>query len=140
MQCFFGSEVREDGRYTCEYCGRLVVTKDWPPWKIHATCREPSTRPLPGTELMRLLKELDIKPIQSCKCNARASEMNSKGVEWCKANKTHIAGWLKEAALESSWLTVFAAAGGLIAQSWFKPFSPFESIVTEAIRRSENTP
>ena len=34
----------------------------------------------------------------NCPCNARADEMDRRGIEWCEANIDTIVGWLREQA------------------------------------------
>jgi hypothetical protein len=65
----------------------------------------------PGTELKKLLKRVGITATGNCSCNARAKQMDLKGVEWCKANVETIVGWLQEEAEKRSlpffeWLAV----------------------------------
>jgi hypothetical protein len=52
----------------------------------------------PGTELKKLLRSYGVRPSAGCKCNARAREMDERGVEWCRQNIATIIGWLKEEA------------------------------------------
>lgn len=52
----------------------------------------------PGSELKRVLKWFGIAAQPNCKCNARAREMDLKGVAWCEENTDTIVGWLKEEA------------------------------------------
>jgi len=52
----------------------------------------------PGAELKRLLKLIDITASPNCSCNARAREMDARGVDWCEANIDTIVGWLREEA------------------------------------------
>jgi len=51
-----------------------------------------------GTELKKLLKLIGITASPTCACNARAKEMNERGIQWCKDNIDTIALWLKEEA------------------------------------------
>ena len=52
----------------------------------------------PGTELSKLLKRFGITATPDCACNARATEMDRQGVEWCEAQLDTIVGWLREQA------------------------------------------
>lgn len=49
-----------------------------------------------GTELKKLLSRINIHPTQNCKCNARAEEMDRRGIAWCELNRGTIMGWLQE--------------------------------------------
>jgi hypothetical protein len=52
----------------------------------------------PGTELKKLLKTIEITAAPNCECNARAREMDARGIDWCEANIDTIVGWLREEA------------------------------------------
>lgn len=55
----------------------------------------------PGTELKALLKTwFGIQATPNCSCNARAKEMDERGVEWCESPEgmATILGWLREQA------------------------------------------
>ena len=49
-----------------------------------------------GTELKKMLGRIGIRSTPSCKCNARAREMDIRGVLWCANNVETIVGWLRE--------------------------------------------
>jgi hypothetical protein len=49
-----------------------------------------------GTELKKLFASIGIQPIANCSCNARARQMNEKGIAWCEENIDLIVSWLKE--------------------------------------------
>jgi hypothetical protein len=49
-----------------------------------------------GTELKKLLGRIGIRSKPSCSCNARAREMDAKGVLWCDNNLETVVGWLRE--------------------------------------------
>lgn len=115
----------------------------------------------PGTEMKRLLKELSI-PAGWCEgCEKRAQSMDTNGVQWCKANRATIVGWLVEAEQKFAadaakaargdgqeptakqiakaqtaqrWRTGWEAAKQLF---WISPVDPHGSFVDEAIRRAE---
>ena len=53
----------------------------------------------PGTELKRILAAAGFSA-SGCQCDARAAEMDAKGVAWCRANTGTIVGWLADAAKE----------------------------------------
>jgi hypothetical protein len=52
----------------------------------------------PGTELKKLLAAVGIQATPTCSCNAKAREMDVRGVDWCEANIDTIVGWLREEA------------------------------------------
>ena len=54
----------------------------------------------PGTELKKLLAGWPFRIVATanCSCNARAAEMDRRGIEWCEANTDTIVGWLREEA------------------------------------------
>ena len=49
-----------------------------------------------GTQLKRMLGKLGINPVGPCKCNARATEMDFRGPDWCEENIETIVDWLRE--------------------------------------------
>lgn len=51
-----------------------------------------------GSELKKLLSYININSSPNCACNARASTMDEKGIQWCKDNKDTIIDWLEEEA------------------------------------------
>jgi hypothetical protein len=52
----------------------------------------------PGTELKKLLGKIGITASPTCSCNARARQMDERGIQWCRDNLDEIAGWLAEEA------------------------------------------
>jgi hypothetical protein len=54
----------------------------------------------PGTELKKNLAgwPFRITASAACSCNARAREMDARGIDWCEANIDTIVGWLREEA------------------------------------------
>lgn len=126
-----------NSRYTCSRCN---VTGEWPSGHVKAKrmCRQRGPTG-PGTCLARLLKEIGVEMTGDCQCFRRASAMDANGIAWCRENKTIIVGWLKEAASESNWSTVFAAGGKLLFSGWWSPLDPFGSIVAESLRRAESS-
>lgn len=53
--------------------------------------------PLPGSELKKLLARFGFFS-GSCACDARATEMDVRGPDWCEKNIDTIVGWLREEA------------------------------------------
>ena len=66
-----------------------------------------------GTELHALIRRFGISDSSTCKCNARVSEMNRNGCEWCENNIDRIVGWLRESAAERG-LPFLDAAGRML--------------------------
>lgn len=58
----------------------------------------PSPQEGAGTELKKLLAMIGITSSPGCACNARAIEMDKKGVEWCRKNVSEIVVWLQSEA------------------------------------------
>jgi hypothetical protein len=93
-----------------------VVSKQGDEWTIDEThpaypvVRTPAPKPevygppkpLPprgaGTAMKGMLKRLGITSSPTCRCNARARDMDSNGLQWCRANLDTISGWLNEEA------------------------------------------
>jgi hypothetical protein len=69
----------------------------------------------PGTELKKLLATVGITASSTCSCNARAAEMNARGVDWCEANINIIVGWLRQEATKRR-LPFLDAAGRLLVK------------------------
>jgi hypothetical protein len=68
----------------------------------------------PGTELKSLLRMVGITSSPSCSCNARAEDMDSKGMKWCLWNVRTIVGWLKEEADKRKLPFSSLGAGALV--------------------------
>lgn len=72
----------------------------------------------PGTELKKLLATIGITAEPTCKCNARAEQMDrmeKQSPGWCEANIDLIVGWLREEA-ERRRLPFVDLAGKLLAK------------------------
>lgn len=72
----------------CQQCGRGIRAAH-----IRRNCTfglaipSVSRRPLPGTELKRLLQDwLGIEPTHGCSCNSMAARMDALGPEWCESD------------------------------------------------------
>jgi hypothetical protein len=63
-----------------------------------------------GTELKQLLAALGISESAGCDCKAKATLMDSKGIEWCEANADEIVGWMRDEAKKRG-IPFFDAAG-----------------------------
>lgn len=72
-----------------------------------------------GTELKNLLAKwpFNIVATPNCSCNARAAEMNRKGIDWCESNIDTITGWLKEEAEKRGLLFIDFAAKLLVKKA-----------------------
>lgn len=113
------ARCRERG-YTLEEVRACIVSEDGDRITVDET--HPSypreARPGvvgPGTELKKLLKKIGITASPGCKCNARAREMDARGVEWCAANLDTIVGWLREES-EKRKLPFVDLAGRLLVK------------------------
>jgi hypothetical protein len=72
----------------------------------------------PGTELKKMLATIGITAEPTCKCNARAAEMDRMEQAfpgWCEANIDLIVGWLREEA-ERRKLPFVDLAGKLLVK------------------------
>ncbi len=77
-----------------------VVSRDGPMWTIdenHPAYPRPRLPPGgAGTELKKLLSLVGIRSSPTCKCNARAAEMDRRGVAWVDKNRATVVEWLRE--------------------------------------------
>ena len=69
----------------------------------HVLYRQRPVEPVPpvggaGTELKAMLATIGIQPKLNCKCNARAKEMDDRGLAWCEQHIEMIVDWLAEEA------------------------------------------
>jgi hypothetical protein len=72
-----------------------------------------------GTELKKMLGRIGIRSTPSCKCNARAREMDARGVAWCADNLETVVGWLREES-ERRKLPFLAPAARLLVRRAIK--------------------
>lgn len=88
------------GKCTCTVDGadilRHVADGACPLGRFDGFEPERATSGGPGTELARLLAWWGIEAEGSCKCMARAAEMDRRGADWCEANNVTVIGWLEE--------------------------------------------
>lgn len=91
----------------------------------------------PGSNLLQLTSDLEMKPTSTCDCVSRAKQMDEWGVDGCREHHGEIIGWLKESFKEVSWADTFRGYRKAKKTKWFRTFAPFESILDEAIRRAE---
>jgi hypothetical protein len=109
IQCHFGflaARCLERG-YTLDEVAACIVARDGdtvtvdtdhPSYPRVARLPEPPVLPAggPGSELKKLLGRIGIRSSPSCKCNARAREMDARGVQWTADNLETVVGWLRE--------------------------------------------
>ncbi|MBX3447940.1 MAG: hypothetical protein KF777_00185 [Planctomycetaceae bacterium] len=122
-------------------------------------------RPAPtygvGSELKKLLAELNIPSAWCETCEGRAALMDAGGPQWCLSNRATIIGWLQEAETRFArhaalvergdgieptekqiakaktaqrWRVGWNAARQLL---WVNPLDPHGSLINEAVRRAE---
>jgi hypothetical protein len=93
--------------YTLDEVMPCVVAQDGDQWTIdtghpaYPSTPKHSALPTaggPGTELKKLLSRVGITSTPTCKCNARAAEMDRQGCDWVEANVDTVVGWLREEA------------------------------------------
>lgn len=115
-------------------CSVSLDVDSWPPYVLrregehlyaidasHEECplgmlsAVPVTRGNPGAELKKILARFGIATAPGCACNARATEMDRQGVDWCEANVDTIVGWLREQA-QARGLPFLDAAGRMLVR------------------------
>jgi hypothetical protein len=82
---------------------------------------KPKARPAggAGTELKKMLGRIGIRSSPSCKCNARAREMDARGVAWCADNQETVVSWLREES-QRRRLPFMAPAARLLVKAAIK--------------------
>lgn len=70
-----------------------------------------------GSSLKSLLGYLGFTAKPSCKCNARAAEMDRRGIDWCEENIDTIVGWLRDEAAKRGLPFVNAGAKLLVKRA-----------------------
>ncbi len=93
---------------------------------------QPKVRSGVGTELKAILAKAGFFGLDGCQCEARASDMDRLGTEWCSENIQTIAGWLEESAKArgipfvrtAAWLLVWAAIAAAKRKSALAPAAP----------------
>ena len=108
----------DEGR-VLEALRKLIGDDDSPGMLVLTVHRKP--KPVgygPGTELKKMLATIGITAEPTCKCNARAEEMDRMEKAfpgWCEANIGVIVGWLREEA-ERRKLPFVDLAGELLVK------------------------
>ena len=108
----------DEGR-VLEALRKLIGDDDSPGMLVLTVQRKP--KPVgygPGTELKKMLATIGITAEPTCKCNARAEEMDRMEKAfpgWCEANIGVIVGWLREEA-ERRKLPFVDLAGKLLVK------------------------
>lgn len=90
--------------------------------------------PRPGTELMRLLRELKVQPKKGCPCNQRRWQMDEWGIDGCHANRATIIAWMQD-GFDLAGLGEKLKAGALALAKGL-PLT-LDGLLDEAIRRAE---
>jgi hypothetical protein len=92
VQCDFqvlSHEVNGTAVVKCVRCGRSVRVKASHVGRVYANCRNQTAavaqtpKAGPGTELSKILKRFGIEPTPTCKCRAKAAQMNAWGCDEC---------------------------------------------------------
>ena len=142
-------------KMTCDVCGRENFDRKGVlgcsychgiPEKVEVTPPIPLVTPVfnqgPGTELKKMLSSVGITPKFGCGCNDRMKTMDSWGVKGCEENFDKIVKWIKDSAKDFGLtnakmieIGVKSVTTGLAFK--VNPFSPFASLVSEAIHRTE---
>lgn len=107
----------------CPQCGFIGPTHDarklcgYQESKESDSADAPAPQHGPGTELKKLLAGWPFRIVATanCSCNAKAAEMDRRGIEWCEANVDEIVGWLREEATRRG-LPFFGAAGRMLVR------------------------
>lgn len=130
-----------DPRYRALYDGTEPETDEQPERPV-APDGVLSRRGLPGTELKKLLATLGLDSVLGCSCNDRARMMDAWGPEGCLDRKQEILGWLRESAKQTTTGAYLKAITKAVTSGMaFKldPFNPVESLLDEAIKRSQTS-
>lgn len=91
-----------------------------------------------GSELEKLIKLIIPTPCKCSGCRDLAFEMNSRGIEWCKANKSMIIRKVWQSYRKLSNAEKISAAARAIKRGIFlNPLNPPASLVDLAIRMAE---
>lgn len=90
----------------------------------------------PGTELKKIIADLELTGVKGCGCGQKASVMDAWGVGGCRANRDTIAKWIKKSLAKVSFGKRLAAYRKLRKADWFSHLDPYGSVVDEAIRRA----
>jgi len=110
----------DEGR-VLEALRKLIGDDDSPGMLVLTVQRKP--KPVgygPGTELKKMLATIGITAEPTCKCNARAEEMDRMEKAfpgWCEANIGVIVGWLREEAERRKLLFVDLAGELLVKRA-----------------------
>src|SRR5262245_13176413 len=111
---------------TCPRCGFRAKAKTW-----RRNCPMAPPDKGAGRHLHDLFTSMGVKACALCSDLAR--EMDSKGVEWCRANHDYIVERIKQNAGGLSWREWFLATGAAALAG----YATIGQMVDEAIRRAE---
>lgn len=91
----------------------------------------------PGTELKALLKSLGLTPLEGCKCNKRARQMDQWGVAGCREHREEILTWLRKEQKKRNWMEKLVAGVAAVKQGLIlNPLDPAAGLLDEAIKRA----
>jgi hypothetical protein len=92
IACDFVAKAEDsEGRVqvVCVRCGRSVRVNASHVGRVYANCRNQTAavaqapKAGPGTELSKILKRFGIEPTPTCKCRAKAAQMDAWGCDEC---------------------------------------------------------
>lgn len=88
------------GAATCKVCGAVYQGTSG---RVRAVCGIDRTKKPPpeagvGSEVKKVLSRIGITASPTCKCAAKARQMDYMGIKWCEDNVDTIVGWLREEA------------------------------------------
>lgn len=146
--CVFKFTGRQTGGkfiHRCSRCGREIPSRYENPALLRAQCAsapDPLARRTiptygPGTELSKLIKELQLKREKNCGCAQMAAQMNVWGIEGCQNNREAILEQLQKNYQKITYKEIRELI--VIAWRhlrWLNIFHPLESMLDEAIRRA----
>ena len=130
-------ETNPDGwrKHRCTVCGYVSMFIPPTTGRIVRPCGSEPPAPSVGTELLALNSELGLEAKSSCGCAKKAAQMDAWGIVGCRAHRAEIIEWLREGYEHATWLeTIRAGWRGMFT---INPLDPFNSLLDEAIRRTE---
>jgi glycosyltransferase involved in cell wall biosynthesis len=139
--------------FSCPVCGQTFAVKKQPQRMACHRChsqfspgdpaglivkgRNPPLPPIaagPGTELTAIFTELGITPKASCKCKAKAAQMDAWGIAGCREHRAEIMEWMREAYDTATWSEKATAAWNAMRKGL--PLT-LEGLLDLAIERAE---
>ena len=95
---WFNVWVFSNGKWSVEFGGVPKIINDGLEINPQVAEHDLAVSGGAGTEMKNLLRRIRITSSPTCSCNARAIEMDSRGIEWCEQNIPTIVAWLREEA------------------------------------------